>query len=96
MLIAPFVADDDSRGPPRRSASNTQRAAAVESPDRAMPIAFVGTYGPRRCGIATFTADLAAAIAGERPAAPMVLAVTEPLGEYQYPAEVKFEIGGQG
>jgi glycosyltransferase involved in cell wall biosynthesis len=65
----------------------------VESLDSEIPVAFVGTYGPRRCGIATFTADLAAAVAGhDRRALPMVLAVTEPSGQYQYPAEVKFEI----
>ncbi len=39
-----------------------RRSGAIDL-DRAIPIAFVGTYGPRRCGIATFTADLAAAVA---------------------------------
>src|SRR6185436_13491704 len=39
------------------------------------------------------TADLAAAVTGnDRRAVPVVLAVTEPSGQYQYPAEVKFEI----
>lgn len=56
-------------------------------------VAFVGTYGPRRCGIAAFTADLARSLAGDNQrVTPMVIAVTEPWGQYQYPPEVKFEI----
>ena len=58
-----------------------------------LEVAFLGTYGPRRCGIASFTADLEAAIAGsELHVVPMVLAVSEPSGQHQYPAQVKYEI----
>ena len=88
-----LVTDDDSIDLKSRQYLGEPFIPAAESLDRAIPVAFVGTYGPRRCGIATFTADLAAAVAGkDRRASPMVLAVTEPSGQYQYPAEVKFEI----
>ncbi|HLF11164.1 MAG TPA: glycosyltransferase, partial [Gammaproteobacteria bacterium] len=89
----PVVTDDDAPGDSRAAADGAPRVVSAESIDSAIAVAFVGTYGPRRCGIATFTADLAEAIAGnDRRALPMVLAVTEPSGQYQYPAEVKFEI----
>ena len=74
------------------SAEYDPAASAIETSNGAMPVAFVGTYGPRRCGIATFTADLARAVAGDGRVAPVVLAVTDPAGQYQYSADVKFEI----
>jgi len=56
-------------------------------------MAFVGTYPPRRCGIATFTHDLTEAVTSHNGGAqPMVLALTDPEGEYTYPAEVAHEI----
>jgi glycosyltransferase involved in cell wall biosynthesis len=56
-------------------------------------IAFLGTYTPRRCGIATFTRDLENAVnvaAGRAPA--MVLAMTDPGGQHEYPESVQYEI----
>ena len=65
----------------------------AEALDSEIAVAFVGTYTPRRCGIATFTADLARAVASnDRRIVPMVLAVTDPPGQYQYPSDVKFDI----
>ncbi|HEX6994297.1 MAG TPA: glycosyltransferase family 4 protein [Gammaproteobacteria bacterium] len=55
-------------------------------------VAIIGSYVPRRCGIATFSADLAAAIAGTGEAAVDVVAMNDRSDEYAYPDEVRFEI----
>ncbi|MDQ3563511.1 MAG: glycosyltransferase [Pseudomonadota bacterium] len=61
--------------------------------DSTLPIAFVGTYPPRRCGIATFTRDLSAAVgAASDRVLPMTIAVSDPGGQYEYRGEVKYEI----
>jgi glycosyltransferase involved in cell wall biosynthesis len=61
--------------------------------DSTLPIAFVGTYPPRRCGIATFTRDLSAAVAGAGDRVfPMIIAMTDAEGQYEYAREVKYEV----
>jgi glycosyltransferase involved in cell wall biosynthesis len=56
-------------------------------------IAFIGNYSPRRCGIATFTADICEAIATEFPAASCFAGAMNDRPEgYDYPPRVRFEI----
>jgi len=53
----------------------------------------LGNHLPRQCGIATFTTDLATAIATEHPEVEcLVLAMNDPGRRHAYPARVRFEI----
>jgi glycosyltransferase involved in cell wall biosynthesis len=59
-------------------------------------VAVVGDYLPRKCGIATFTADLCSAIAGGNPDTHcFVVPVNDIEGGYDYPDCVRFEIEEQ-
>lgn len=56
-------------------------------------IAFIGNHTPRRCGIATFTADLCEAVAEAYPAVSCIAgAVNDRPEGYDYPPRVRFEI----
>jgi len=66
-----------------------------ESP-KVRKIAFVGDHLPRKCGIATFTADLLAAVASEHPQSQcLCVSVNDIEGGYDYPEVVRFEIEEQ-
>jgi len=59
-------------------------------------IAFLGDYLPRKCGIATFTSDLLAAVAAEHPRSQcFAVPVNDIEGGYDYPDVVRFEIEEQ-
>lgn len=59
-------------------------------------IAFLGDYVPRRCGIATFTADICESIAAEFPAAKCIVGSVNDRPEgYDYPERVRFELAEQ-
>ena len=56
-------------------------------------IAMLGNHLPRQCGIATFTTDLAEALARARPRTDcFVLAVNDAGRRHAYPPRVQFEI----
>jgi glycosyltransferase involved in cell wall biosynthesis len=56
-------------------------------------VALIGSYLPRQCGIATFTADLAAAILENDPnTGCTVVAMNDRAKGYEYPDEVQFQI----
>ena len=59
-------------------------------------IAFVGDHLPRKCGIATFTSDLLAAVQSAHPQSQcLAVSVNDIEGGYKYPEVVRFEIEEQ-
>src|SRR6202790_5093283 len=59
-------------------------------------IAFVGDHLPRKCGIATFTSDLLAAVASAHPESQcLAVSVNDIPDGYDYPEVVRFEIEEQ-
>ena len=61
--------------------------------DSEMRVGFLGTYPPRRCGIATFTRDLATGMqSADARVKAMAVAVTEAGGRHEYPEAVEYEI----
>jgi glycosyltransferase involved in cell wall biosynthesis len=81
---------------PRSPARETTPAARVRShPKPSLPsrIAVIGNYLPRRCGIATFTTDLCAAISAEYGTARLLaLPVNDTEEGYDYPARVRWSL----
>jgi len=59
-------------------------------------IAFLSNHLPRKCGIATFTSDVLAAVAGAYPQSQCFsVSVNDIKGGYEYPEVVRFEIEEQ-
>src|SRR5437762_9464395 len=59
-------------------------------------IAFVGDHLPRKCGIATFTSDLLAAVSAAHPQSQCLsVSVNDIKAGYEYPDVVRFEIEEQ-
>ena len=68
----------------------------MNSPSKVPRIAFVGDHLPRKCGIATFTADLLAAVQSAHPQSQcLAVSVNDIPGGYEYPEVVRFEIEEQ-
>jgi glycosyltransferase involved in cell wall biosynthesis len=68
----------------------------MKEASRVRKIAFVGDYLPRKCGIATFTSDLLAAVAAAHPQSQCFSVSVNDTGDgYDYPEVVRFEIEEQ-
>jgi glycosyltransferase involved in cell wall biosynthesis len=68
----------------------------IKETPKVRKIAFVGDHLPRKCGIATFTSDLLAAVASAHPESQcLAVSVNDIPGGYEYPEVVRFEIEEQ-
>ncbi len=68
----------------------------MDKPSHIRKIAFLGDYLPRKCGIATFTADVLTAVAAEHPDTQcFAVPVNDLKSGYDYPNVVRFEIEEQ-
>jgi len=68
----------------------------MEEDSKIRKIAFVGNHLPRKCGIATFTSDLLAAVAAAYPQSQCFsVSVNDIRSGYEYPEVVRFEIEEQ-
>jgi glycosyltransferase involved in cell wall biosynthesis len=68
----------------------------VKEHSKVHKVAFVGDHLPRKCGIATFTSDLLAAVASAHPESQcFCVSVNDIRGGYEYPEVVRFEIEEQ-
>lgn len=62
-------------------------------PSSLKSVSLIGSYLPRQCGIATFTADLAAAILDNEPSIDCsIVAMNDRPEGYEYPPTVRFQI----
>ena len=69
---------------------------SVKQSIKVRKIAFVADHLPRKCGIATFTSDLLAAVAEHFPQSQCLsVPVNDIKGGYEYPDVVRFEIEEQ-
>jgi len=68
----------------------------MQQTNKVHKIAFVGDHLPRKCGIATFTTDLLAAVQTAHPQSQcFAVSVNDIKGGYEYPEVVRFEIEEQ-
>jgi len=76
--------------------AHTRADKFVDKPSQIQKIAFLGDYLPRKCGIATFTADVLSAVAAEHPQTQcFAVPVNDIPGGYEYSDVVHFEIEEQ-